>query len=144
MRHSDYIIDIKEETMSVIIDESCITCDACLQNCPVNAIIDDMNNPLGESRYYVQPDKCVECVDHFDDPQCAAICPSIGCITWDMPFTKEFDEHFLNGEMYKLATKDGVPKSPAYKEKKFRKDIPLTKRGVKKEVQEEPEEKEVG
>jgi ferredoxin len=131
--------------MAVIIDESCITCDACLQNCPVNAIVDDMNNPTGESRYYVQPEKCVECVGIFDDPQCAAICPSIGCITWDMPFTKEFDEHFLNEELYKLGTKNGTVKSPSFREKKYRKDIPLEIRGVKKEVQEEPEDvKEVG
>ena len=130
--------------MSVIIDESCITCDACLQNCPVNAIVDDSNNPTGENRYYVQAEKCVECVDHFEDPQCAAICPSIGCITWDMPFTKEFDEHFLNEELYKLASKNGVVKSPSFKEKKYRKDIPLAQRGVKKEVQVQPEEQEVG
>ncbi len=132
--------------MAVIIDESCITCDACLQNCPVNAIVDDMHNPTGESRYYVQPEKCVECVDIFDDPQCAAICPSIGCITWDMPFTKAFDTHFLNDELYMLGrTKEGVIKSPDYKEKKYREDIPLELRGVKKEVQEAPEEmKEVG
>jgi len=131
--------------MSVIIDESCITCDACLQNCPVNAIVDDSENPTGENRYYVQPEKCVECVDIFDDPQCAAICPSIGCITWDMPFTAEFDEHFVSGGLYELAkTKDGAVKSPAFKEKKYRKDISLTKRGVKHEVQEEPEDIEVG
>ena len=130
--------------MSVIIDESCITCDACLQNCPVGAIVDDSKNPTGENRYYVQPEKCVECVDLFDDPQCAAICPSIGCITWDMPFTKEFDTHFVDGEMYKLAEKDGVLKSPAFKERKFREDVPMSERGVKKEVQVEPEELEVG
>ncbi|MBU0720116.1 4Fe-4S dicluster domain-containing protein [bacterium] len=131
--------------MAVIIDESCITCDACLQNCPVNAIVDDSNNPTGESRYYVQPEKCVECVDLFDDPQCAAICPSIGCITWDMPFAEDFDAHFLNESFYKLATtRDGIAKSPAFKEKKYREDIPLTMRGVKKEVQVEPEEHEVG
>lgn len=130
--------------MSVIIDESCITCDACLQNCPVNAIVDDSENPTGENRYYVQPEKCVECVDIYDDPQCAAICPSIGCITWDMPFTQEFDEHFVSSDLYKLASKDGVVKSPAFKEKKYRKDIPLTKRGVKHEVQEEPEDIEIG
>jgi ferredoxin len=130
--------------MSVIIDESCITCDACKQNCPVGAIVDDSENPTGENRYYVQPEKCVECVDLFDDPQCAAICPSIGCITWDMPFTKEFDEHFANNELYKLASKNGVVRSPAYKEKKFREDVPMTKRGVKHEVQEEPEDIEVG
>ena len=131
--------------MSVIINDTCITCDACLQNCPVEAIVDDMSNPTGESRYYVQPEKCVECVGIFDDPQCAAICPSIGCITWDMPFTKEFDAHFLNQELYKLGVaKDGSLKSPAYKEKKFREDIPLTKRGVGAKVQLEPQEAEVG
>ena len=130
--------------MSVIIDDTCITCDACLQNCPVNAIVDDLNNPTGENRYYVQPEKCVECVDLHDDPQCAAICPSIGCITWDMPFTNEFNEHFLNEETYKLSQKDGKVRSPEYKEKKYRKDIPLTKRGVQHEVQEAPEDIEVG
>lgn len=124
--------------MAVIIDESCITCDACLQNCPVNAIVDDMSNPTGESRYYVQPEKCIECVGVFENPQCAAICPSIGCITWDMPFTKEFDEHFLNEEIYKLGEKNGALKSPSFREKKYRKDISLSMRGIKKEVQEEP------
>ncbi|MBU1659543.1 4Fe-4S dicluster domain-containing protein [bacterium] len=128
--------------MSVIIDESCITCDACLQNCPVEAIVDDSNNPTGANRYYVQPEKCVECVGIYDDPQCASICPSIGCITWDMPFSKEFDNHFSNEGLYKLAsTKEGTIKSPAFKERKYREDIPLKMRGVKKEVQVEPIEK---
>lgn len=121
--------------MAVIIDDSCITCDACLQNCPVNAIVDDSKNPLGYGRYYVQPDKCVECVGLFDDPQCAAICPSIGCITWDMPYTQEFEAHFANEELYKVVNK---------KDKKYRKDVALSSRGVKKEVQEEPEDIEVG
>lgn len=128
--------------MAVIIDESCITCDACLQNCPVNAIVDDMHNPTGESRYYIQPEKCVECVGIHDDPQCAAICPSIGCISWDMPFTKDFDEYFLNEEMYKLGTKNGQVKSPAFREKKYRTDIPLTQRGVGQKVQLAPEDME--
>jgi ferredoxin len=126
--------------MSVIIDDTCITCDACLQNCPVNAIVDDTDNPTGEKRYYVQPEKCIECVGVYDDPQCAAICPSIGCITWDMPYTKEFDAHFLNEEIYKLGTKNGQVKSPSFREKKYRTDIPLEMRGVGKEVQEEPED----
>lgn len=130
--------------MSVIIDASCITCDACLQNCPVNAIVDDMSNPTGESRYYVQPEKCIECVGVFDDPQCAAICPSIGCITWDMPFTKEFDTHFLDGTRYKLGTKNGTVKSPAFREKKYRTDIPLSMRGIGKKVEEAPDELEAG
>ncbi|WP_345991845.1 4Fe-4S binding protein [Sulfurimonas sp. HSL-1716] len=131
--------------MSVIIDDTCITCDACAQNCPVGAIVDDLNNPTGNPRYYVCPEKCVECVGIYDDPQCAAICPSIGCITWDMPFTKEFDGHFLNEEIYRLGmAKEGQVRSPAYKEKKFRKDISLVKRGIGEKVQEEPEELEAG
>jgi Fe-S-cluster-containing dehydrogenase component len=126
--------------MSVIIDDKCITCDACLQVCPVNAIVDDEHNPLGESRYYVQPEKCVECVGIYDDPQCAAICPSIGTITWDMPFTPEFEEHFLNGELYKLGEKNGKLKTPSFRKKKFREDIPAEDRGVGRLVEEEPEE----
>jgi len=132
--------------MSVIINDTCITCDACLQQCPVNAIVDDTSNPTGKKQYYVQPEKCVECVGIYDNPQCAAICPSIGCITWDMPFTTEFDEHFRNAEIYKLGvSKDGRLKSPVYKEKIYREDIPVAERGIGKLVQEEPEElQEVG
>jgi ferredoxin len=124
--------------MAVIITDLCINCDACLQNCPVHAIVDDSQNLLANGRYYVQPEKCVECVDIFDDPQCAAICPSIGCITWDMPFIREFDSHYLNEELYKLCDKDNIVKSPVVKEKKYRTDIPLSMRGVGKEVQVEP------
>lgn len=126
--------------MAVIIDETCITCDACLQSCPVNAIVDDSENPTGNKRYYVQPEKCVECVGIYDDPQCAAICPSIGCITWDMPFTKEFDDHFLNEEIYKLGEKKGVKKSPAFREKKYRTDIPLEMRNSGVKVEQEPDD----
>lgn len=126
--------------MSVIINDTCITCDACLQQCPVNAIVDDMNNPTGKKQYYVQPEKCVECVGIYDDPQCAAICPSIGCITWDMPYTAEFDQHYKNEEVYKLGVaKDGSLKLPSYRKKSYRKDIPLEDRGVGRLVQEEPE-----
>ncbi len=126
--------------MAVIIDDSCITCDACLQNCPVNAIVDDMHNPTGNHRYYVQPEKCVECVGLFDDPQCAAICPSIGCITWDMPYTEAYETHFMGSDVYAIGkSKSGDVLSPSHREKKYREDIPLTSRGVGKEVQVEPE-----
>lgn len=131
--------------MSVIIDDTCITCDACLQNCPVNAIVDDEHNPTGESRYYVQPEKCIECVDVFDDPQCAAICPSIGCITWDKAYTKENNLYYMNSDLYAIgAKKDGTIKSPEYREKKFRTDIPESDRAAGILVQVEPEDDEVG
>lgn len=131
--------------MSVIIDDTCITCDACLQNCPVNAIVDDMSNPTGENRYYVQPEKCIECVGVFDDPQCAAICPSIGCITWDKAYTKENTLYFTNSDLYVISkTKNGVLKSPELREKKYRDDIPDSKRATGELVQVEPDDSEVG
>lgn len=69
--------------MSVKITDSCISCGACIDECPVEAIVDDADNPTGESIYYVYADKCVECVGHNDEPACAASCPTDGCIVWD-------------------------------------------------------------
>ena len=48
--------------MSVIINETCINCGACIDECPVEAIVDEDDNPTGEEIYYVYPDKCVESV----------------------------------------------------------------------------------
>ena len=56
---------------------------SCIDECPVSAIVDDDDNPTGESTYYVYPDKCVECVGHHDEPACASACPTEGCIVWD-------------------------------------------------------------
>ncbi|MCH9812928.1 MAG: 4Fe-4S dicluster domain-containing protein [Epsilonproteobacteria bacterium] len=126
--------------MSVIISEECINCDACRQQCPVNAIVDDAENPTGNSRYYVYPEKCVECVDIYEDPQCASICPSIGTITWDLAFVKAHTEHFVSGEAYALSHKGDEVRSPEYKEKKYRTDIPASMRGVGELVEVAPEE----
>jgi ferredoxin len=69
--------------MAVKITDTCISCGACIDECPVEAIVDDDDNPTGEDIYYVYPDKCVECVGHHDEPACAAACPTEGCIVWD-------------------------------------------------------------
>ena len=69
--------------MAVKITDTCISCDACLDECPVEAIVDDTENPKGEDIYYVDPAKCVECVDHNEEPACASACPTDGCIVWD-------------------------------------------------------------
>jgi ferredoxin len=131
----------KEKKMAVIIGESCINCDACRQVCPVNAIVDDLSNPTGEKRYYVKPEVCIECAGVYEDPQCAAICPSTGTITWDYHYTKEFENYFLNSPKYKIGTtKSGKLKTPTLRGKKYRKDIPLELRGIGKEVQEIPED----
>jgi len=68
--------------MAVIITDSCINCGACIDECPVEAIVDEDDNPLDEDIYFVYEDKCVECVGHHDEPACATACPTEGCIVW--------------------------------------------------------------
>ncbi len=68
--------------MAVVITDICINCGACIDECPVEAIVDDEDNPTGEEIYYVYPDKCVECVGYHDTPACAEACPTEGCIVW--------------------------------------------------------------
>ncbi len=80
-----------------MINDTCINCAACIDECPVEAIVDESDNPTGEEYYYVYPDKCVECVGHHDAPACATACPTEGCITWDMPFTADHKEHYEAG-----------------------------------------------
>jgi len=69
--------------MAVYINDTCIACGACIDECPVEAIVDDDDNPNGDGIYYVYPDKCVECVGHHEEPACASACPTDGCIVWD-------------------------------------------------------------
>lgn len=72
--------------MSVKILDTCISCGACIDECPVEAIVDESDNPNGEDIYYVHPEKCVECVGHHDEPACATSCPTEECIVWDAPY----------------------------------------------------------
>ena len=75
--------------MSVeILTDLCISCSACIDECPVEAIVDDEDNPTGEDAYFVYEDKCVECIGHNDEPACATACPTYGCIVWRNPKTK--------------------------------------------------------
>ena len=55
--------------MAYQITDECISCGACEPECPVQAISE------GETIYIIDPNKCVECVGHFDSPKCAEICP---------------------------------------------------------------------
>ena len=55
------------------ITDECINCDVCEPECPNEAIF------LGPEIYQINPDKCTECVGHFDAPQCVQVCP-VACI----------------------------------------------------------------
>jgi len=120
--------------MAVIIGDTCINCAACIDECPVEAIVDEDDNPTDEEYYYVYPDKCVECVDHHDEPACATACPTEGCITWDMPFTEDHKEYFA-GENYiddlNYVMEDADAVMPT------RDDISLEDRAAKKPVVED-------
>lgn len=85
--------------MSVKILDVCISCGACIDECPVEAIVDDSDNPNGEDIYYVYPDKCVECVGHHDEPACASSCPTEECIVWDAPYSGQPSRDDVTGDM---------------------------------------------
>ncbi len=58
------------------ITDECISCGACEPECPNQAITE------GDSIYKIDPEKCTECVGHFDSPQCVEVCP-VDCIVPD-------------------------------------------------------------
>jgi ferredoxin len=60
--------------MSLLITDECINCDVCEPECPNEAIY------MGDEIYEIDPDKCTECVGHFDVPQCAEVCPVDCCL----------------------------------------------------------------
>lgn len=62
--------------MALIITDECINCDVCEPVCPNTAIYQ------GEEIYEIYPEKCTECVGHFDEPQCVMVCP-VNCIIKD-------------------------------------------------------------
>ncbi len=62
--------------MSLRITEECINCDVCEPECPNTAI-----SP-GEVVYVIDPQRCTECVGHYDTPQCVEVCP-VECIVPD-------------------------------------------------------------
>jgi ferredoxin len=86
--------------MAVLITDLCINCDSCIDECPATAIVSADESPLALGAYaYVKPEKCIECVDAAV-PKCADVCPTEGCIVWDMPYTEPFDDYFVQSNDY--------------------------------------------
>ncbi len=73
--------------MSLIITDECICCDACVPECPNEAI------SVGDEYYIIDQNKCTECVGFFYEPQCAHVCP-IDCCVPD-PEHQESNEELL-------------------------------------------------
>ena len=62
--------------MALMITDECINCDVCEPECPNQAI------SAGDEIYVIDPTRCTECVGHYDEPQCVAVCP-VDCIPHD-------------------------------------------------------------
>ncbi len=94
--------------MAIKITEDCINCDACISECPNNAIYEpgeewayedgtelsgtstapwgeeinasEKHEPLSDEFYYIVWEKCTECKGFHDEPQCASVCPVDCCV----------------------------------------------------------------
>ncbi len=73
--------------MALTITDECINCDVCEPECPNSAIYQ------GDEIYEITPDKCTECVGHFDEPQCQQVCP-VDCIIPD-PNNEESQDQLM-------------------------------------------------
>ena len=60
--------------MALLITEECINCAVCESECPNEAITE------ADPVYVIDPEKCTECVGHFDESQCVNVCPVDCCI----------------------------------------------------------------
>jgi len=71
--------------MALMITDDCINCDVCEPECPNGAIYQ------GEEIYEIDPNKCTECVGHYDKPQCQIVCP-IACIPFNPDVVESKDQ----------------------------------------------------
>lgn len=60
--------------MALLITEECINCAVCEPECPNEAITE------ADPVYVIDPEKCTECVGHFDESQCVNVCPVDCCV----------------------------------------------------------------
>jgi ferredoxin len=72
--------------MALMINEACTACDACLPECPNEAIT--AGNPI----YVIDALKCTECVGAKDEPQCRLVCPVSECIVVNPDFVETAEQ----------------------------------------------------
>lgn len=71
--------------MALKITDQCINCDVCEPVCPNEAIYQ------GAEIYEIDPERCTECVGHFEQPQCQLVCP-VECIPHDPDHPETHEE----------------------------------------------------
>jgi len=97
-----------QHIMAIKITDECINCDACISECPNNAIYEpddewtyaqetslegsitlpngetadaeESNEAISDEFYFIVTDKCTECKGFHDEPQCASVCPVDCCV----------------------------------------------------------------
>ncbi len=79
--------------MALMITDECINCDVCEPECPNGAI------SQGDEIYVIDASKCTECVGHYDESQCVAVCP-VDCIVVDPNHTESKEQ--LHDKFLKL------------------------------------------
>ena len=60
--------------MALLINDDCTACDACVEECPNEAISE------GDEIYVIDPELCTECVGFYDHEACQAVCPVECCL----------------------------------------------------------------
>jgi len=102
----------------LVINDDCINCDACVAECPNNAIYepdeewsysdgtnlsgsftladgtekdaDEKNEAQSDEFFFIVADKCTECKGFHDEPQCVSVCPADSIfVDEDKPETEE-------------------------------------------------------
>lgn len=71
--------------MALHITDECIACDACVSECPNEAISE------GDPVYVIDPQLCTECVGFYDKPQCVEVCP-VDAIVPDPAYSETKEE----------------------------------------------------
>lgn len=63
--------------MPMMITDECIDCGACVPACPNEAVVEGEGDAV--PLYWIDAERCSECMGAFDEPQCREVCP-IECI----------------------------------------------------------------
>ena len=71
--------------MSLLIKDDCIACDACIEECPNEAIED------GDTIYTIDTELCTECIGVYSEPSCVTVCP-VDCIVPDRDNIETLEE----------------------------------------------------
>lgn len=74
--------------MSVRIIETCVTCGACVWECPNEAIAP------GDPRPVVDENLCTECYGFFGEAQCIVVCPVDAIVVTPEPVEKLVDRFY--------------------------------------------------